>query len=503
MLVQSDSMARHMMESTRSRVQKFNPYALISLCLKYNNKKHSTHEEMVRHIPWIVSLCIKWSAAVISSNRTFRGISEQQSIELFQRVYKSLEFVPSGVMQKDGLDFFIRNMLYQQMTYQKTDAINTISRQSFLFEGLEKTHSIERTFEELTKVKIKDFLALSFVMISLALSKESTTVFTVKTFEIIFEIIPETTVKNFLDCISIEQSELQDFARGNQHNNPLIEYYLPTPFLEKPFIRVNDSYLQIHPQLTSSSLQTYIYDLLRKNNAETFMDKFGGLFESSIHKLIIESNFKYHTEQELIKLLPKDNKVVDFIIPSADSNIYIDVKGVEIHSRGMVTLNPKDISSTIRSSVLKALKQSLEVHRGLDKVNSSIIPFKDESYIICVTFKNLLLGGGKFISNSYAKDDIFKIYSNFEEKYQIPYDNIFCIAFEEFEYYLASCAFHKVSPVDVLKHIVQQNKDPLTSKFMFGDHLRHYFETVKNSTLVNNSGLRVIDRISSKLMPKT
>lgn len=415
MLIQSDSMARHMMASTRSRVQKFNPYKLISLCLKYNNKKHDTHEDMMRHFPWIVNLCIKWSAAVISSKRTFRDINEQQSIELFQRVYSSLDYIPNGVKEKDGLDFFIRNLIYQQMIYQKTDALNTISRQSYLFEGLEKTHSIERTFEELTKVKIKDFLTLSFLMISLSLNKESTTLFTVKTFEIIFDIIPEDIVKNFLDCLSIEQSELQCFARANLINNPLIEYYLPTPFLEKPFIKVNEEYLQIHPQLTSTSLQTFIYDSLRKHNAETFMDKFGGLFENSLHKLIIESKLRFHTEDELIKLLPKDNKVVDFIIPSENSNIYIDVKGVEIHSRGMVTLSPRDISSTIKSSVLKAIRQSLEVHRGLDRVKSPLIPFKDESFIICVTFKNLFLGGGKFIFNSYAKRDIIKIYSNFEK----------------------------------------------------------------------------------------
>lgn len=502
MLVQSDSMARHMMETTRSRVQKFNPYALISLCLKYNNKKHNTHEDMMRHLPWIINLCIKWSAAVISSKRTFRDINEQQFTELFQRVYKSLDYIPNGVMQKDGLDFFIRNMIYQQMIYQKIDALNTISRQSFLFDGLEKTHSIERTFEELTKVKIKDFLALSFVMISLALSKESTTVFTVKTFEIIFDTIPEETVKNFLDCLSIEQSELQSFARSHLHNIPLIEYYLPTPFIEKPFIKVNNEYLQIHPQLTSTSLQTFIYDLLRKNNAEKFMDKFGGLFEDSLHKLLIESKFRFHTEDELIKLLPKDNKVVDFIIPGDDSNIYIDVKGVEIHSKGMVTLKPGDISSAIRSSILKAIQQSLEVHRGLDKVNSPLIQFKDNSFIICVTFKNLFLGGGKFIYNSYAKNDTLKIYSNFEEKYQIPYGNIFCIAFEEFEYLLASCAFYKVTPIDVLKYIVIQNQEPLTSKFMFGDHLRHYFKKVKKSTIVNDAGLRSIDRIASKLISK-
>lgn len=502
MLVHSDSMARHMMASTRSRVQKYNPYTLISLCLKYNNKKHDTHIDMMRHMPWIINLCIKWSAAVISSKRTFRDINEQQSIELFQRVFESLSFIPNGVMQKDGLDFFIRNMIYQQMIYQKTDALNTISRQSFLFEGLEKTHSIERTFEELTKVKIEDFLALSFVMISLVLSKESTTLFTVKTFEIIFDTIPESTVMNFLDCLSIEQSDLQNFARANLSNNPLTEYYLPTPFLEKPFIKTKDEYLQIHPQLTSTCLQTYIYDLLRKNNAETFMDKFGGLFENSLHKLLIESKFKFHTEKELIKLLPKDNKVVDFIIPSENSNIYIDVKGVEIHSRGMVTLNPRDISSTIKSSVLKAIKQSLEVHRGLNIVNSSLIPYRDNSFIICVTFKNLFLGGGKLIFNSYAKEDILRIYSNFEEKYQIPYENIFCIAFEEFEYLLASCAFHKIAPIDVLQYIVVQNRDPLTSKLMFGDHLKHFFKSVKNSTIVNDAGLRSIDRIASRLMPK-
>ncbi|EMD4288863.1 GapS1 family protein [Salmonella enterica] len=503
MLVHSESTAKHIMDSTRSRVQKVNPYKLISLCLKYNNKKHATHEEMMRHLPWIINLCIKWSAAVISTKRSFRDINEEQSLKLFQAVYSSLDFVPNGVMKKDGIDFFIRNIIYQQMIYQKTDALNTISRQAFLFEDLEKTHSIETKFKELTNVEIKDFLALSFVMISLILSNESNTVFTANSFAIIFDIIPKSTVIDFLNCLSIEQSKLQDFAKTNMHSTPLVEYYLPTPFIEKPFIKVNDEYLQVHPQLTSTSLQTFIYDLLRKNNAEEFMNKFGKLFEDCLHKLIIESKIKYHTEKDLIGLLPRDNKVVDFVIHSNESNIYIDVKGVEIRSRGMVTLNPKDISGSIKTSVLKAIRQSLEVHEGLDKIKSPVIPFREESYIICVTFKNLYLGGGKHIFNSYAKEDIVKIYEKFEEKHHIPYENIFCIAFEEFEYLLASCEYHKVEPQDVLRYVVKQNKNPSTSAFMLGQHLRDYFKTIKNSTLVNESGLRIINRITSKLSMPT
>ncbi|ELS8136848.1 hypothetical protein QPC85_004433, partial [Escherichia coli] len=90
-----------------------------------------------------------------------------------------------------------------------------------------------------------------------------------------------------------------------------------------------------------------------------------------------------------------------------------------------------------------------------------------------------------------------------EEKHHIPYENIFCIAFEEFEYLLASCEYHKVEPQDVLRYIVKQNKNPSTSAFMLGQHLRDYFKTIKNSTLVNESGLRIINRITSKFSMPT
>ncbi|HBQ6065600.1 TPA: hypothetical protein L7654_005171, partial [Klebsiella pneumoniae subsp. pneumoniae] len=115
----------------------------------------------------------------------------------------------------------------------------------------------------------------------------------------------------------------------------------------------------------STSIQTFIYDLLRRTDAEKFMDSFGNVFENALELILKESEIDFHNEKYLKERLPKDNKVVDYFIPHTEANIFIDAKGVEIHQKGMVTLRPEDIAGKIKKSVLKAIEQSHEVNREI------------------------------------------------------------------------------------------------------------------------------------------
>ncbi|MXD08608.1 hypothetical protein FQ004_25505, partial [Escherichia coli] len=80
---------------------------------------------------------------VTGKNKKFKILDKNQAIKLFQKTYETLNIIPIGLERKNGMHFFIRNNLYQQGIYQKIDALNTISRQVFLFSELEKNHKIK------------------------------------------------------------------------------------------------------------------------------------------------------------------------------------------------------------------------------------------------------------------------------------------------------------------------------------------------------------------------
>lgn len=499
--VQSDAVVKLRMDAIRSEIQRYNPDEFIEFCMQYNLQKFDDNLHMLRHMPWVVNLCLKWSTSAIGKNKKFKNLNKMQAIALFQKAYDTLSIIPIGLEKKNGLDFFLRNNIYQQGIYQRIDALNSISRQVFLFLPLEEKHKIKTSFLSLTNISIEDFLVLSFVLITHITSNNPIRKMNVKTFDVLQPIISKETIERYLDAISITYERLPSFSKLKTHDKPLLEYYSSSPFLENPLIKKGSDYFQIHTQLTSTSIQTFIYDLLRRNDAEKFMDSFGKVFEDSLEKIIHESTIPFFTEKYLKERLPKDNKVVDFLIPHSDANIFIDAKGVEIHEKGMVTLRPEDISGKIKTSVLKAIEQAHEVNREIFLNDGKICAFRKESYALCITYKNLFLGNGTFLANAYASNEMQKIYDKFNSDYHIPKENIFCLAFDEFEYLLASCKYANVPPHLVLKYAVEKNKKPSSAAFLFAHHLRVFFDRVKNSDLVNEMGKKMVISISEKISP--
>ncbi|VGB06118.1 Uncharacterised protein [Klebsiella pneumoniae] len=500
--IQSDAVAKLRMDAIRSEIQGYSPDLFIEFCMQYNLQKFEDNIHMLRHMPWIVNLCLKWSASVTGKNKKFKILDKNQAIKLFQKTYETLNIIPIGLERKNGMHFFIRNNLYQQGIYQKIDALNTISRQVFLFSELEKNHKIKTSFFTITNVSIEDFLKLSYILITHITEEHPVRKMNVDTFTILFDIIPRNTIEKFLDAISINYNELSTFCKSKTYDKPLLEYYSSSPFLEKPLIKKGSEYFQIHTQLTSTSIQTFIYDLLRRTDAEKFMDSFGNVFENALVLILKESEIDFHNEKYLKERLPKDNKVVDYFIPHTEANIFIDAKGVEIHQKGMVTLRPEDIAGKIKKSVLKAIEQSHEVNREIYSNERIIAPFRANSYIICITYKNLFLGNGSILANTYAKDEMNKIYDKFKHNYHIPTENIFCLSFEEFEYLIASCKRFKIPPHEVLQSAVEKNKKPSSAAFLFSHHIEDYFDRVVNSVIVNEAGIKMVDSIINKLKPE-
>lgn len=501
--IQSDSVSKLRMDAIRAEIQGYDPELFIEFCMQYNLQKFNDNLHMLRHMPWVVNLCLKWSASVIGKRKKFKHLDMNRAIQLFQKAFETLSIIPIGLEKKNGVHFFLRNNLYQQGIYQKLDAINTISRQVFLFSKLEGNHKIKKTFLSLTNVSIEDFLRLSYVLISHITTEHPVRKINVDTFAILFPIIPQDTIRNFLDAISINKNNLPAFSKLKTFEKPLLEYYSSSPYLENPFIKKGSDYFQIHAQLTSRSIQTFIYDLLRRNDAEKFMDSFGNVFENSVEAIIKDCEIHFLTEKYLIERLPKDNKVVDFLIPHEDANIFIDAKGVEIHQKGMVTLRPEDISRKIKTSVLKAIEQAHEVNREIHKNEDAITPFKKNSFIICITYKNLFLGNGTFLASTYAEVEMQEIYDKFNADYHIPKENIFCLAFEEIEYLVASCKNANVPPSAVLQYAVEKNKESSSAAFLFSQHIERYFDKPTNSRLVNEMGIEMVQSILDRIKPSS
>lgn len=499
-ILNSDIVSKMKMNAVKSKIRIYNSETFISQCRDYNLQKFKDNLDMLRHHPWIVNLCIKWAALNIKENRAVKVSNPQIMNEILQLAYEVMTSIPVGLNDSNGIDFFFRNNLYQQLMYQTSNTEHHISREAFIFGRLDTSHKLTRRFSELTNLSFEHFSMLSIIF-SYSISNSNTVIkkITPDFFSLFSPYISRKEICNFLDLLSISYNELPEFCKRKTTQSPLKEYFLPSPFLEKPLIKYNDSYLLLHTQLTLASLQTFIYDLLRRDDPKKFMDSFGSLFENVIKDIINESGTKYINESSIKKHLPQENKVVDFLLPHEEANIFIDAKGVEIHERGMVTLEHSEISGRIKNSVLKTIEQAHSVNREIFKSPELITEFKSESYILCITYKNLMLGNGTFLEKSYATDGISKIRKKHDKSYQIPDSNIFCINIEEFEYLMSSCKKYGRHPYEVLRYAVQMNRNPSDAVFLFIQHLNKFFGQVARSEMIRKTGMDLLERIAQNV----
>ncbi|HID6425526.1 TPA: GapS1 family protein, partial [Escherichia coli] len=140
----SDAVIQLRLNAVKASIQSVNPNEFITHCLDYNLQKFNNQLEMLQHLPWVVNLCIKWSASALGKKRKFKHIDRPGAVRLLQRAYEELSIIPTGLENIDkGINFFLRNTLYQQGIYQRLDALNTISRQVFLFSSLDDNNRIK------------------------------------------------------------------------------------------------------------------------------------------------------------------------------------------------------------------------------------------------------------------------------------------------------------------------------------------------------------------------
>ena len=81
------------------------------------------------------------------------------------------------------------------------------------------------------------------------------------------------------------------------------EAYEATPLRETPLLKHGSKYYPFSPELLARSLETLIYDTLRSDNPNDFMNKFGSMFEKYVGYSISRTKTKYFTAKELTEIM--------------------------------------------------------------------------------------------------------------------------------------------------------------------------------------------------------
>lgn len=485
----------------RNRLRKHLPLEIISACI---NKLDAYTENKIQHItkypPWRLLLLIKWTfiyGDYLDPKRKSLTVNGFNHLLNLMHDFEGSLRHPS---EYENIFLFFRNMAFQQFWLQHEFNITNFARQNLLFGALEKNHPFNKIFIEKCGLSISEFIELS-MMIMTRFTIEKQMSVTIDWFSSVADKYDPGVIQKYfdliaLDFISLKQKLIDDNVTNRKKS---YEAYEQTPLRNSPLLRLNNRYYPFSIELLSRCLETYVYDKLRSNDPNDFMNRFGNIFERYVGSSVANMHINYLTEGQLNESLKGTGKLVDYLLIDNNNNIFIDAKGVEMAYLGMVGYKPEVITDKTRSSIVKGIQQGLETSRRIEDIKKigNIEIGTGDNYLIIVTFKNLYIGNGMDFYSYVAKTTLDRIIKQIPN-ILIPFKHMYFMSVDEFDLLAGGIAAGKINLTEILEYAVKCDLQPNTKKFTFEQHIYDKYSNLEQPKWLISESEHILDCCSSR-----
>ena len=482
----------------RNFFRNFDRDSIFFSCLYYLNKQVNHPIDQIKKQPWNIFLLIKWIYSDSKHPNPIKKIDPIAFDKLRKYMYDLSMFV-KPLNEYENLDLFFRLLANQQFIYQKGLNLNQINRQFVFFSSLNNNHYIKSTFFKLTGIKLITFIELSLMLIGHFCVKKKDYV-PEYYFNNYIELFGKDQIDSYWKTISLSFNELSTYFKkysNNKLRNPS-EYYEQTPFTNKPLIKFDSNYVCLDQHLIFLFVENYFYDLLKLNDAEKFIPKFGPIFENYVKKTLTYSNLSFYHEEELKKLIKPKNKIIDFVILEEKANIFIDAKAVEMSYKGKYSSNKIDIERCSNKSVIKAIHQAHDTNKSIFEAKDSKIKFQDNNYALVVTFQEMYLRNGLFYYKNISNKKVDEIISKYQQNLLIPLENIYFITLTDFDNLIEYIKDKNMTISSVIEYAKKNDvdDDPMNQKFHFSQHL-HSLNASESPSFLNEEHLKIQEKLKN------
>jgi len=459
----------------RNRLRKHYPIEIVSACIKKLNEEPNDRIQHLRNYPtWRLLLLIKWTLIYGDYLAPGRKILTVNSFNYLLNLMNDFEGTLRHPGEYENIFLFFRNMAFQQFWLQHEFNMATYSRQNMLFSRLDDSHPFKKRFSDKCGISMREFIELAMMMMT-RFTIEKMNHVTLEWFRNVANQYEMGTMKKFLDLLSVDLDVLRaKLAREKQDNRKVsYEAYEMSPLRDTPILYHTPRYYPFSKELLGRCLEHFIYDSLRSENHNEFMDKFGPIFESYVGYCITKTNIKFYSEQKLAQIIPGVGKLVDYLMVNKDDRVFIDAKGVEMAYLGMVGHQPEIITDKTRTSIVKGIQQGLETASRLSSLGQldGVDLSSGKNYLLVVTYKSMYVGNGMDFYQYVAKGLLDRIVTQEGYKLTIPFERMYFLSIEEFELLTGGISSGEIELSELLDHAVKSDSLPQSKKFEFSQHI--------------------------------
>lgn len=491
----------------RNHLRKHYPSDIVFACIKRLNEKPT---KIIQHLtmypPWRLLLLIKWTFVYGEYYFPYREtLTVKKFNSLLNLMHKLTDY--TDFQSINDVFLFFRMAAFQQFWLQHEFNMVNFARQSLLFGKLDNEHPFKKIFIEKCGVSISEFIELAMmIMTRFTIEKEISV--TAGWFRTVVDKYEPRTIQNFLDVLSTEFNPLKEKLIREQPRNRKVSYevYEQTPLRENPLLKQGSIYYPFSTQLLARCLETFIYDTLRRDNAEDFMKKFGRpIFEKYVGDSIARTKIKYFNEKELANILPGKGKIVDYLLMDGNNRIFIDAKGVELSYLGKVEMDPRIIMGRTRDSIVKGIKQGLETAKRLKELGriGEMELGKGDNYLIVVTFKDMYVGNGEDFYKYIVEDKLDRIIGQSDNLASIPFKHMYFMSIDDFDLLTSGIVSGGFNLTEIFDHAVKCDALWKTKKLTFGQHIYDKYPQKQVPVWLVTEAKQILERCRLRFNAKT
>lgn len=475
-------------KKVRNRFRKFDSNSLIFKLIEFADQG-GTNQDVALRFPWVVLLLVKW---IVTDEEFETGLRKEPTERDIRKLVNEVLALNDDFSSAFGGSFLLfRSLRYQQQFLSRRLSLSVFLCQYRLFSSLESEHWIRAHFLEKTGFEIKRFIELLFSMFCLQVN-DSPRILTLGMFDAVAD---QNETKEFLDQLTLSTQEQIVGLREKVRISSFTQFYERSPLAQTPLLPCGDKFIAVHRSILKEGCETWIYNFLRENAPQRFMEFFGAAFEDFICARLEEASCEFIRESVLRTMLGKKSKVVDFVVSDGATRILVEVKGVSASPSVMIPPNGEKLLKALANSAAKALRQGFEVETKLEKRKDTVAV--DDVFLLVITLEDFLISSGTLLRTLVDEGHFDSAFLECDfDCNSIPLENVFFVPVEQLMQLLAYKHHGIMSLSDALVRIRDANRKVDSAKLDF----LHHFQTWGLERVRLESETEAFDQLSADLL---
>lgn len=480
-------------------IRRYSAASIVDAALRSLRQTYADQASELAILPWNILLLVKWA---LRDEQTRIRIGRRITNEEFARLRGGVqELVGKDYLARKPPVYLMMRSHFPQFDFQRPQGWGFL-RWPALIARQDANNASRRQFVEELGLSPEHFMDLAFSVVAALVDDRQT--------------IPGdffqplrsaygASIDVFWNLIALDLPALRRALQADERVEPasLRQELYEFPHLKRyPFHKTRGGdFVPWHRMVVARGLEEIVHWRLARLGS-VYTEPFSEPFEQYVMELAQAMSPGCVTETEYENIAGASAPKVEAVIPCGQCNVLIEAKMALFGDDVLLTDNETQAFHKTKQ-VRKAIKQAWKVGKAVRGAGSPLpqCAAAAQDFLLVVTSRELGLGSGDQLVRLYPGQKLN--YPDDEARRNLPLENVFTMSIIDFERLSTAVKKGHIDLAQLLKSVVQKNRDPATAAILFDHFMGPSFESWGSPNLLLQARRASRQRLASAFGPET